>query len=366
MEKRKKVNIKQLLRKNIQKLEPYQVIAEVPAIKLDANENNWLAGCFQERLAEKIKNIPLHQYPDTNCLELRQKLAAVHGIKEENVLTGVGSDQIIAWLVQAFVGSEDRVTTMNPTFGMYGINTMMVGGKLIEIPLDEELQFQPEIFLKSILEEKPKLVFITNPNNPTGGVIEDYLLNKLLEEIPEDVVIVADEAYYEFYGKTLANRIAEHQNLIVLRTLSKAYGLAGARVGYALASQTMIDAVSRVKPPYHMSCLDQAAGLVCLDMMSEVKESLVNTVKWRQYLETFFSQLKQQGKDKTLKVFPSYTNFILLKTVHAEGLIEKLQENEISVRGYGKEGILANSLRVTVGTEVENRKLQQVIDAYYG
>ena len=365
MESKDKTNIRKLLRENIQQLTPYQVIPETPAVKLDANENNWLAGWFQDELAKKIKEIPLHQYPDTDCRELRKKLAELNEVEHQQVLTGVGSDQIISWIIQAFVEPGDGVVTMNPTFGMYAIDTLMADGALLEVSLDQNFQFQPESFLTMIHEEGPKVVFITNPNNPTGGIIPRHVLEKVLLAIPAETVVVLDEAYYEFYGETLADQIMAYPNLIVLRTLSKAYGLAGVRVGYALASDEMIDAISCVKPPYHMSSLDQAAALACLEMIPKVKEELVNVIRWRENMKNFLIQLKNNGRDSQLEVFPSAANFLLIRTPHAEKLNHWLKEHRISVRGYGTEGILANCLRITIGTAEENVMLQETIEEYY-
>ncbi len=365
MAPQKKIDMHKLLRGNIQQLKPYHVMHETPKVKLDANENNWLAGWFHEALTKRIKEIPLHQYPDTECTELRSKLAKLNQVENDQILTGVGSDQIIAWIVQAFVEPGDGVLTMNPTFGMYAINTLMADGSIFEVPLNDCFQFQPEPFLTAIHEEGPKVVFITNPNNPTGGIISRETLNKLLRAIPSDTIIVMDEAYYEFHGESMLDKIDGYPNLIILRTLSKAYGLAGVRAGYAMASVDMIETISCVKPPYHMSSLDQAAALACLDMVPQIKEELNNVIRWREKMSDFFRQLKEKGTDSDLEVFPSAANFVLIRTPQAQRLNATLRKNGISIRGYGTEGPLANCLRITIGTEKENRMLQEIVKKHY-
>jgi len=349
-----------LLKKSVQTLNPYHVDPVTPKVKLDANENNWLEGKFQPALKEKLGSLPIHHYPDTDCTALRLRLAELNGVKLPQVLTGVGSDQIIAWIVQAFVEQGDRVQVMEPTFTMYEINTLMQGGVPVRVPLAEGFVFEPASFLSKAKEEKPKVVFLTNPNNPTGGVIPQPELMSLIRELAQlNCIIAVDEAYYEFYGETAAHLIEEIPQLIVLRTLSKAYGLAGVRAGYALASKTMMEALARVKPPYHMSSLDQMAALVCLDQADEVKPILDNIIQWRGHLAEELEKLN-------LTVFPSRANFLLVRTPLAAKIDKGLQEEGILVRSYGAAGPLANCLRITVGTEDENQLLLEVFKKMRG
>ena len=349
-----------LLKKSVQTLNPYHVDPVTPKVKLDANENNWLAGKFQPALKDLLGALPIHHYPDTECTALRLRLAELNGVNLSQVLTGVGSDQIIAWIVQAFVEQGDRVQVMDPTFSMYEINTMMLGGLPVRVPLAEGFVFESAPFLAKAKEEKPKVVFITNPNNPTGGVIPRTELVSLIRELAQlDCIIAVDEAYYEFYGETAAELIEEIPQLIVLRTLSKAYGLAGVRAGYALASEAMMESLARVKPPYHMSSLDQMAALVCLEQTAEVKPILNNIIQWR-------SKLEEELKKLNLTVFPSRANFLLVRTPQASKIDKRLQEEGILVRSYGESGPLANCLRITVGTEEENQLLLEVFKKMQG
>ncbi len=349
-----------LLKKSVQTLNTYHVDSVMPKIKLDANENNWLAGKFQPALKDLLSSLPIHHYPDTECTALRHQLAVLNDVKMEQVVTGVGSDQIIAWIIQAFVEQGDRVQVMDPTFSMYEINTQMLGGIPVRVPLGEGFVFDPASFLAKAKEEQPKVVFLTNPNNPTGGVIPQTELTSLIKELAVlDCIIAVDEAYYEFYGETVAELIDTYPQLIVLRTLSKAYGLAGVRAGYALASQDMMEALSRVKPPYHMSSLDQMAALVCLNQVDEVKPILDNIIQWRDRLEEELTKLN-------LTVFPSRANFLLVRTPLASKIDKRLQEEGILVRNYGAAGPLTNCLRITVGTEEENQQLLDIIKKMQG
>lgn len=349
-----------LLKKSVQTLKPYHVEPVMPKVKLDANENNWLAGKFQPALKDLLSSLPIHHYPDSECTALRHQLAALNNVKAEQVVTGVGSDQIIAWIIQAFVEQGDRVQVMDPTFSMYEINTQMLGGIPVRVPLGEDFNFEPAPFLKKAKEERPKVVFLTNPNNPTGGVIPQEELVPLIKELATlDCVIALDEAYYEFYGETAAGLIDTYPQLIVLRTLSKAYGLAGVRAGYAMASEAMMEALARVKPPYHMSSLDQMAALVCLNQVEEVKPILQNILHWRH-------QLEEGLKEMNLRVFPSHANFLLVRTPLAADIDKRLREEGILVRFYGESGPLANCLRITVGTEDENRLLLRAFKKMMG
>jgi histidinol-phosphate aminotransferase len=356
--------VERLLKQSVQQLEPYHVDLAKPKIKMDANENNWLAGRFQPALKEMIDSLPLHQYPDSECLALRHKLALMNGVRPEQVVTGVGSDQIIAWIVQAFVEAGDRVLMMDPTFSMYEINTLMAGGIPLKVPLGSGFVFDPEPFLRQAHAAAPKVVFLTNPNNPTGGVIPSAILTDLIDELSQmDCVVVVDEAYYEFYGETAVEKINESDRLVILRTLSKAYGLAGIRAGYAMASNVMISALNRVKPPYHMSALDQMAALVCLEQADELKPVLLSVTGWREKLAEAFSGIDPQG---SVRVFDSKANFLLIHSPGAAGLDALLKDCGILVRSYGSTGPLADCLRITVGTEEENRQLLDVINQYFG
>ncbi|SMP55033.1 histidinol-phosphate transaminase [Anoxynatronum buryatiense] len=351
-----------MLKKSVRTLNPYHVEPDMPRIKLDANENNWLAGRFQPILKERLENLPIHQYPDSDCLALREKLAALHGVGQEQVITGVGSDQIISWLIQAFVEAGDQVLVMDPTFSMYEIDTLMAGGEPVRVPLGEGFVFQPEPFLEKARDTMPKVVFLTNPNNPTGGVIAPEVLRPLLASLSTlNCVIAVDEAYYEFYGETVADLIDIYPQLIVLRTLSKAYGLAGVRAGYALASEAMMDALCRVKPPYHMSGLDQMAALICLEEAEALQPVLQEVIRWRETIEKEMQALAFQVGPDRLRIFPSQANFLLIRTPLAAKIDQRLRENGIVVRGYGESGALANCLRITVGTDNENEELLEVI-----
>ncbi|MEN1760674.1 histidinol-phosphate transaminase [Anoxynatronum sibiricum] len=355
-----------LLKKSVRTLNPYHVEPAMPRIKLDANENNWLAGRFQPILQERLESLPIHQYPDSDCLALREKLAALHGVDREQVITGVGSDQIISWVIQAFVEAGDQVLVMDPTFSMYEIDTLMAGGEPVRVPLGEGFVFQPEPFLEKARETMPKVVFLTNPNNPTGGVIAPEVLRPLLASLAQlRCVIAIDEAYYEFYGETVADLIDTYPQLIILRTLSKAYGLAGVRAGYALASEAMMDALGRVKPPYHMSGLDQLAALICLEHADALQPVLQKVIGWRETMEKEMKALALQEGEDRLRVFPSRANFLLIRTPLAAKLDQRLRESGIMVRGYGESGALANCLRITVGTETENKELLAVLQEVF-
>ena len=348
-----------LLKESVRQLTPYQVSPETPRIKLDANENNWLAGRFQPALKELLDTLPLHQYPDTDCLALRHKLALMNQVVPGQVITGVGSDQIIAWIVQAFVEKGDRVQMMDPTFAMYEINAQMAGAEPVKVPLGEGFTFQPDRFLEAAKISIPKVVFLTNPNNPTGGAISADDMAYMVEELSRIPCIIAvDEAYYEFHGETMAPFLNRHPRMIVLRTLSKAYGLAGVRAGYALGSEHMINALARVKPPYHMSSLDQLAALVCLEQAEEVKPLLDSVIHWREHIRECLLEMDTR---EPLEVFPSQANFLLARTPAASDLMQALKQEGIFVRGYGSEGPLADCLRVTIGTEKENRQLLDVV-----
>lgn len=346
-----------LLKEGIRGLVPYQPKEYKEYIRLDANENNYSSRLLNQKIAKAILDIKVNQYPDSDCHQLRDMLAKELRVAKERLLVGSGSDQLIAMVLNAFVDKGDKVLTLSPTFSMYKISNQIAGGITIEIPLKKDFSFDYYGFIKAIKKEEPKVVFITNPNNPTGGVIPREQIIKLIEHT--NGVVVVDEAYYEFYGESVIDLTAYYQNLIVLRTLSKAYGLAGARVGYSIASKELIEVISRVKPPYNVSSLDQTAAKVCLDNRTLFRGIIEEIITEREKLAV------ELGLIKELKVYNSYGNFLLVGYERAGELYQHLLNKEIVVRCFG-DGDLKDCLRISIGTVEENRLLLQTINGYFG
>jgi len=350
--------LENLLRNSIKTLIPYTPKEYSNVIRLDANENNYGSRLLNQKLAKALMEVNINQYPDTDCTQLRGMLAKELMVSEEELLVGCGSDQLIVMLLNAFIDKGDKIATLSPTFTMYKISNQIAGGETVEIPLKQDFQFDYYAFIKGIKKENPKLVFITNPNNPTGGVIPREQIIKIIEH--SNAIVVVDEAYYEFYKESVIDLTSYYSNLVVLRTLSKAYGLAGARIGYSVASKELTGLIKRVKPPYNVSSLDQAAARVCLD----------NKPLFEGIIEEILLQRERLAKELTklegLKVYESFGNFLLVRYQKAMELYNYLLEKGIVVRYFGGGGALEGCLRISIGTAEENTILLEVLGDYWG
>lgn len=335
-----------LVKDNIKDLLPYKVKEYEDIIKLDANENNNAAYLLNEKLGKAIMELEINKYPDSDCTELRGMLSKELDLDIEQIIVGCGSDQLIALIMSAFIGSGDKMLTHIPTFGIYKIAAQIVGGATVEVPLNEDFSFDLGSFVETMQEEKPKVIFLTNPNNPTGNIMSREQITEIVR-LSKGIVVV-DEAYYEFYGESVIGLVSKYENLIVLRTLSKAYGLAGARVGYGVASKRLMDILYKVKTPYNVASLSQVAAKICLTN----KEILHNTVK--EIVEEREKMINSLKEIPGFKVFESYANFVLCKLNNARNIYDYLLDNKVLVRYFGEKGPLSNCLRISVGTKEEN------------
>ncbi|MCK9268612.1 MAG: histidinol-phosphate transaminase, partial [Alkaliphilus sp.] len=300
-----------LVKDNIKSLLSYKVEEHADMIKLDANENNNASYLLNEKLVEAIMELKINEYPDSDCVELRAMLAEEFDLDIEQIMVGCGSDQLIALIMDTFIGSGDKMLTHVPTFGMYKIGTQIAGGITVEVPLNEDFSFDLDGFVEAMEREEPKVIFLTNPNNPTGNIMSAEQIIKIAQ-LSKGVVVV-DEAYYEFYGESVIDLVNEYENLIVLRTFSKAYGLAGARVGYGVASKQLMDILYKVKPPYNVASLSQIAAKVCL--MN--KDIMYNTV--REIVKEREKMINSLKEILGFRIFESHANFVLCKIGDSEG-----------------------------------------------
>ncbi len=335
-----------LVKDNIKSLLAYKVEDSANMVKLDANENNNVSYLLNEKLSKAIMESKINEYPDSDCVELRSILEKELKIDSEKIIVTCGSDQLIALIMSAFIDNGDKMLTHTPTFGMYKIASQIAGGLTIEVPLNDDFTFDLNSFLKAMEKENPKVVFLTNPNNPTGNIIAREEIIKILES--SKGIVVVDEAYYEFYGESVIDLIDKYKNLIVLRTLSKAYGLAGARVGYGLASKKFMDILYKVKPPYNVASLSQMSAKICLENKDIMYKAVDEIVKERERILELLKEIPN------LKIFESYANFILFRLDNAKEVYNYLLDNKVLIRYFGDKGPLAGCLRLSIGKKEEN------------
>ena len=319
-------------------------------IKLASNENP--LGPSPKAL-KAIKNVlnSLHIYPDGSCFELRQKLAQRFNVDGTQLLFGNGSDEVIKMFGLTFLESGDKVLFCEPTFSEYTYATKLMGASKHTAPL-ADYAFDLNALLKAI-DSSTKLIFVCNPNNPTGAYLNHADVAKFLDKVPEHVLVVFDEAYYEYVTAEdfvdSLSFVREGRNVAVLRTFSKIYGLAGLRIGYGVAPKHIAELVHRVREPFNVNALAQIGALAALDDEDHVEQSRRQNQAGKEYLY-------RELADLNLEFIPTQANFIFFDLDQNAGLVfEKLLDKGIICR-KGEVFGCPTWLRVTIGTETENRR----------
>jgi histidinol-phosphate aminotransferase len=335
-----------ILRSNIKALVPYSSARDEykgkEGIFLDANENAY---------GSPLDN-DFNRYPDPLQLELKEKLSAIKGLPVENIFLGNGSDEAIDILFRAVCKpGTDKVIVCPPTYGMYEVAAQINDVEVVKVPLlPEAFQLDIQGILR-VMDKTTKLIFICCPNNPTGNGVKWHDIKSVLEHF--EGLVVVDEAYINFASyRSLVPELLNYPNLVILQTLSKAWGMAGLRVGMAFAGAPVIDVLNRIKPPYNINIASQHLALEALDNMDTVNRWIKTIVEERKKLSESLSALSF-----VRKVYPSEANFLLVKMKEPKKVYDYLSEKQIVVRDRSKMTLCEGCLRITVGTEEENKKL---------
>ncbi len=344
-------DLKRLVRKNIRNLKPYSSARSefvgMAEVFLDANEN-----AFGSPAGNGY-----NRYPDPLQTEIKQRVAAIKGVEASQIFVGNGSDEAIDLLFRIFCEpGHDETIICPPTYGMYRVSADVNDVNVREIPLTTEFQLDVPAILSGI-SEWTKLIFICSPNNPTGNLMQ----RKSVIQIAKNVngIVVVDEAYIDFASEpSLTKELGNLPNLVILQTFSKAWGMAGLRVGLAFASPEIIDLMNCVKPPYNVSGIAQTAVLSALDDEEKVKDWIDSALRQRAKL---VDSLDRYAFVET--IFPSDANFILVKVADAIEVYSCLLEEKIVVRNRNNVELCAGCVRITVGTAEENDKLLDALAA---
>ena len=332
------IDINKLVRQNILNLSPYSSARDefsgAEGIFLDANEN---------------PNGNYNRYPDPHQAELKSVLAKVKSVAPENIFLGNGSDEVIDLIYRTFANpGKDKVIICPPTYGMYEVSANINDVEIINIPLLPNFQLDKQAIFETI-EQDPavKLIFICSPNNPTGNLIEgiEVVIQKF------NGIVVVDEAYIDFSPESSkAQSINQYNNLIVLQTLSKAWGLAGTRVGFAFAQSEIIALLNKIKPPYNISTLNQQQAIAKLSHPDEFESERNGILAERERLEQELLQLPI-----VRKIYPSSANFLLVEVDNANSIYNALVSKNVVVRN--RNSVIKNCIRITIGTKQENNTL---------
>ena len=320
-------------------------------VKLNTNENPYPPSQKVLDAIQKAVNKDLRLYPDPLAVEAKEKIASVLGVKPGQVILGNGSDDILTIIIRSFVGYNEKVAVPYPTYSLYETLIEFQEGELCNVDFREDFSLPEDIIIKGA-----KVTFLSNPNSPSGTLIPPETVSELAEKI--DGVLVIDEAYVDFADSNCLELVDRHDNIIVLRTLSKSYSLAGLRLGFGIAQEQLINGMIKVKDSYNVDRLCIAGVIAALDDQESMKE---NVRKIRSTREFLTSSLTKLG----FFVYPSQSNFVFARSpkgINTKNLFYELTKRKILVRYFDKPGT-DNCLRITIGTDEEIRILMDNISA---
>jgi len=333
----------------VRQIGAYMLAARHAAVKVNQNENPFdMPEAVKREVERRLAGRAWSRYPDFVPTRLLERLAEFAGWRADGVLAGNGSNELIEALLLVTVGPGTRVVIPEPTFTLYALLTKVLGGEAIRVALGPELEYQADELRRVRRELAAPLTIVCSPNNPTGGLLPADEVARLCEEA--DGIVVVDEAYHEFSGQSVVPLLARHPNLVVLRTFSKAMGLAGLRVGYLLASPEIVREVNKARLPYNVNFFSQAAALAALDEWPALRANVERIVAAREDL------LYRLYRVPGVRPYPSRANFILLELAEADprAVFEAIHRRGVLVRDVTSYPRLQRCLRVSVGSEAEN------------
>ncbi|ELR70890.1 Histidinol-phosphate aminotransferase [Fulvivirga imtechensis AK7] len=342
------MNALEKIRPNILNLQPYSSARDEfegdGEVFLDANENPYQTG--------------MNRYPDPYQRAVKKELAKLKNLSEKQIFLGNGSDEAIDLIIRMFCEpGKDNIITPEPTYGMYQVSAAINNIAIKKTPLSSEFELFADDMLMAA-DANTRVAFVCSPNNPSGNALDQNQVIKLLEDF--DGIVVVDEAYIDFSSTpSFTGMLNKFNNLIVLQTFSKAWGMAGLRLGMAYASEELINVFNKVKPPYNINALTQTEALKKLGKPERVADEVKLILQQREWLERELSSLPIVEK-----VFPSNSNFLLVRFHQASDIFKYLIEKEIIVRDRTKVKYCENCLRISVGTEKENKTLLTALRKY--
>ncbi|HKK76813.1 MAG TPA: histidinol-phosphate transaminase [Saprospiraceae bacterium] len=342
------MSIKHLVRSNIKNLSAYSSARSEfkgqADIFLDANENPFDTG--------------MNRYPDPLQWAVKEQISRLKSVPSENIFLGNGSDEVIDLLIRIFCEPrEDGIILLPPTYGMYKVSADIADVAQREVSLTGD--FQPNIpAILAEADKNTKLLFVCSPNNPTGNDMEAEKVHELCRQFPG--IVIVDEAYIDFSDQeSFSQQLDKYPNLVVMQTFSKAWGLAGIRLGMAFASEEIIGLLNKVKPPYNINQLTQKAALDALQKQAEQEKMVAIILQERNRMAKVLENL-----DFIQEVLPSNANFILVRVAAPNGLYDYLVKQGIIVRNRSNVHLCAGGIRITIGTAAENEKLIAALNKY--
>jgi histidinol-phosphate aminotransferase len=314
-------------------------------LRMDTSTNPLGPNPTTSKAILECADMDLDQYPSTYSDGLRDELAKLYGLTRDNFVVGNGSDEMLDILFKTFMEPGETVITTYPAYSLHGFFVKINGGKVVQIDLDDDFQLNVE----GINSAKGKMVIICTPNNPTSNVFHQEDVRAIIESCDRPVIV--DEAYGEFAGESFMPLVDRYENLIVTRTFSKAYGLAGMRIGYMASNLDMANVMQTVKIPYSLNRMSEHVAVSALKDQSYVRQSVETVKRERKHLADGLARLG-------FHVFPSEANFILFRSPKDSAqLVSRLAEKQVLIRDFGKQRRLENCVRTTIGTREMNDEL---------
>lgn len=333
----------------LQGLVPYDPKYLPARAYLSANENpRDVETEIRQKIISAIRKVPLNRYPDPLANDLRDMIAEANGLDRDQVLLGNGGDELLFNIALAWGGPGRKFLNLPPTFSVYAANARLTGTEIVDVPRLADYSIDEEAVFARLGQGDIDYVIVASPNNPTGKLANEEFLVKLLNAT--DALVLVDEAYFEFSRTTMRPYLAMHKNLLILRTFSKAFSLAGVRMGYILGNAEVIREFLKVRQPYSVDAVSQAIAREVFSERQKFERGIMAIISERNRL------LEELAKVPGVTVYPSDSNYILFKLEGADKVWEALYARGILVRDFSHAPMLENCLRVSVGTEEENNE----------
>ncbi|WKY42884.1 histidinol-phosphate transaminase [Eubacteriaceae bacterium ES2] len=346
--------MKDFTRENIKNLVAYKVDAPQYEIIVNANESAYdFPMILKRQFCDDICNTDLNRYPEACFPELLEALSEYTGVPTDGIICGSGSDEVIALINQAFVDPGDVIVSHSPSFSMYEIWSSIANANYIPVPdLSDHIPDLAGIIQKAN-DFDAKIIYLCNPNNPTGYTFTREQILKVLDSVSS--LLILDEAYIEFFGESSVDLLKKYPNLMILRTFSKAFGLAGIRCGYALGNKDIIDVLYKVKGPYNLNVMTQKIAVLALKNRNKIFSHLDEIKSQREFI---ISELEALD---AFKIYPSGSNFIFFETPLAQAIYQELLNNNILIKWFKDTSRHPGSIRFSIGKPSENNQILSII-----
>lgn len=342
------------LNSKLSKLTPYDPITGTYRIRLDANESFFnIDDKVKNKILSEISSVDFNRYPDPYAIDTIKAFSDYYGILPEFVTSGNGSDELISIISSCFLEKGDKIVTLKPDFSMYAFYGSLYENDVLTYHKNEDLSVDIDKLIKFVNENNAKAIIFSNPCNPTSlGIAKDDVI-KLIKGT--DALVILDEAYMDFWSESIIERVSEFDNLIILRTCSKAAGMASIRLGFAIAGTKITNALRAAKSPYNCDAVSQLIGRIILSEKDTLRNNLAEIIKSRDYLYSETVRLSEQYSSLGY-VYPTVTNFIFVKSNNSKLIFDELLKRSIAIRYMGE------YIRITAGNEEENREVISALE----